>query len=170
MLERQYLGTSIILALATSALFAQQSRDAAGNPANGRVIFEGKGACRTCHRVKDSGSRSGPDLTEIASQRTVEALEKSLRSPNQEVSSQYRHYRVMMLDGATVTGRILNQDIFSIQLLDSNDRLRSFQKSNLREYNFIQTPPMPSYRDRLTPQELTDLIAYLATLKGVANR
>jgi len=76
----------------------------------------------------------------------------------------------MMLDGATVTGRILNQDIFSIQLLDSNDRLRSFQKSNLREYNFIQTPPMPSYRDRLTPQELTDLIAYLATLKGVANR
>ncbi len=171
MLEKQYLGARIILAVVTSVLFAQQSRDRVGNPANGRVVFEGKGACLTCHRVKENGSRLGPDLTDIASQRTVDALEKALLAPNPEVSPQYRLYRVVTLDGVTVTGRILNQDIFSIQMLDSNDRLRSFQKSNLREYDFVQTPPMPSYRGKLTPPELADVIAYLNTLmKGVANR
>jgi putative heme-binding domain-containing protein len=167
MLERrsQRVGKSIALAVATSALLAQQ-----GTPARGRVIFEGKGACLTCHRVRDNGSRLGPDLTDIAVQRTRDALDKSLLDPNPEVSPQYRQYRVITLDGATVTGKILNQDIGSIQMLDSSDRLRSFQKSNLRERSFIQPPPMPSYRGKLSPEELTDVIAYLATLKGVANR
>ena len=160
----------ILLAVSTSALLAQQGRDAAGSAPNGRVIFEGKGACGACHRVNQNGSRLGPDLTGIGALRTRDALEKSLLDPNPEAPPQYRRYRVITRDGATITGKILNQDIFSIQMLDSSDRLRSFQKSNLREYNFIQTPPMPSYRDKLSPGELTDVIAYLVTLKGVANR
>ena len=156
---------SIALAVATSALLAQQ-----GTPARGRVIFEGKGACLTCHRVRDNGSRLGPDLTDIAAQRTPAALEKSLLDPNPEVSPQYRHYRVITLDGATITGKILNQDVASIQMLDSSEQLRSFQKSNLREHSFIPAPPMPSYRGKLSAGELADVIAYLGTLKGVANR
>src|SRR6266705_820534 len=120
MLERVCM--SIALAIATGALLAQQGPDAA----NGRVIFEGKGACLTCHRVRDNGSRLGPDLTDMGAQRNRDALEKSLLDPNPEVSPQYRQYRVITLDGATVTGKILNQDIASIQMLDSSDRLRSF--------------------------------------------
>jgi putative heme-binding domain-containing protein len=170
MLERRRVILRVALAVASSALLAQQGRDASSSAANGRIIFEGKGACRTCLRVKENGSRSGPDLTEIAAQRTREALEKSLLDPNPEVSPQYRRYQVITRDGASITGKILNQDIFSIQMLDSSDRLRSFQKSNLRESGFVQTPPMPSYRGKLSPQELTDLLAYLATLKGVANQ
>ena len=140
-----------------------------GDAARGLALFEGKGACLTCHRVKDTGSRLGPDLSDIANQRTRDALEKALLDPNPEVLPQNRSYRVVTRDGAAFTGKLLNQDTFSVQILDSKDRLLGFQKSNLREYNFIQTSPMPSYRNKLSSAELTDLIAYLASLKGVTK-
>jgi hypothetical protein len=77
---------------------------------------------------------------------------------------------VVTRDGRTITGRLLNQDIYSLQMLDSKEQLVAFQKTNLREFNFVQTPPMPSYRDKLSTEEQADLIAYLATLRGVKKQ
>ena len=138
-----------------------------GNAARGLTIFEGKGACLTCHRVTDKGSRLGPDLSDVAMQRTREALEKSLLDPNPEVQPQNRSYRVVTREGTVYTGKLLNQDVFSVQILDSQEKLRGFQKANLREYSFVASSPMPSYRDKLSSEHLADLIAYLASLKGV---
>lgn len=140
-----------------------------GDAARGLVVFDGKGACVACHRVKDKGSRLGPDLTDIGIQRTRDALEKSLLDPNPEVQPQNRAYRVTTRDGAVFTGKLLNQDTFSVQLLDSKERLLGFQKSNLREYGFVRSSPMPSYGNKLSSEELSDLIAYLASMKGVAK-
>jgi hypothetical protein len=61
---------------------------------------------------------------------------------------------------------LLNLDTFTILLLDSAEQLRSFVKSDLREYGFIDKSPMPSYKEALTPQELADLVSYLVSLKG----
>ncbi len=57
-----------------------------------------------------------------------------------------------------------------MQMLDSKEHLVAFQKSALREFNFVKTPPMPSYRDKLSAGEQTDLIAYLATLRGIVKQ
>jgi hypothetical protein len=65
--------------------------------------------------------------------------------------------------------KLLNQDTFSVQILDSKERPLGFQKPNPREFNFIQNSPMPSYRSKLSCEEPTDLIAYLASLKGVTK-
>src|SRR2546427_6775660 len=74
------------------------------------------------------------------------------------------------LDGATFIGRLLNQDTFTVQILDAKDeKLKSFSKSNLREYAFANNSSMPSYKDKLSTQELSDLISYLTSLKGQAN-
>jgi mono/diheme cytochrome c family protein len=69
-------------------------------------------------------------------------------------------------DGTTVSGRLLNQDNFSLQLLDSSERLVSLEKASLREYAIVKDSPMPSYRDTLSASELADLLGYLVTLKG----
>jgi putative heme-binding domain-containing protein len=141
-----------------------------GDSAHGRVIFEGKGACLSCHRVGDQGSRMGPNLSDIATQRSVDEMQKALLDPDREVDSEYRLYRVVTTDGREITGRLLNQDVYSLQMLDSKEQLVVFQKSSLREFNFVQTPPMPSYRDKLSSEEQTDLIAYLATLAGLVKQ
>jgi len=71
----------------------------------------------------------------------------------------------VLKDGTAITGRLLNLDNFTLQFFDSKDRLVTLQRSELREFGALKSP-MPSYRDKLTTSELSDLLAYLVTLKG----
>jgi cytochrome c1 len=57
-----------------------------------------------------------------------------------------------------------------VQILDSKDELKAFQKSTLRAFDSVPTTPMPSYREKLNAEEQADLIAYLATLRGVVKQ
>jgi putative heme-binding domain-containing protein len=138
---------------------------AAGDATRGRTIFEGKGQCLTCHSVGGTGGRTGPALTEIGSLRRAVELHRSLIDPQAEIRSDQRSVRAVTRQGATVTGRLLNQDSFSVQLLDSTGRLVLLEKSNLREYTILKESPMPSYQDRLDTQELADLVSFLTTLR-----
>ncbi len=142
----------------------------AGDVARGKSVFETKGTCTTCHRVADKGSRVGPDLTQIGALRRTVELQRSLIEPDAEIIPANRFIKVVTREGATVTGRLLNQDSFTLQLLDAKDeKLKSFSKSNLREFAFVEKSSMPSYKDKLSTQELADVISYLASLKGEAQ-
>jgi len=141
-----------------------------GDPGRGKALFEGKGKCVTCHRVDGNGSRFGPDLSDIGQLRKVPELERSLVEPGAEIVPANRMLRVVTRDGAVTTGRLLNHDTFAVLLIDAQERLRSFAKASLREYRFVDTSPMPSYRDTLTADERTDVVRYLAGLKGMQSR
>src|ERR1700691_3402773 len=109
-----------------------------------------------CQRVRSQGSRVGPDLTNIGARRKRDEIELSIVDPNAEVLAENRYVRLVTRDGVTITGRILNQDTFSVQLIDSKEKLLSFLKSDLREFAFVPGSPMPSYRDKLSGDELAD--------------
>ena len=132
----------------------------------GKGVFEGKGACTTCHRVDAAGARLGPDLSNIGQLRRASELEASVVNPAAEVAATNRTYRVVTSEGVTATGRLLNLDSFTVQMLDSKEQLRSFEKSKLRDYGFVDQSPMPSYKDKLSAQELADVVSYLVSLKG----
>ncbi len=138
-----------------------------GNPTRGKALFEGKGGCSGCHRVGATGSRTGPDLSDVGSERRAVEIEQSLLDPDAEILPQNRSYRVTTKSGETITGRLLNIDTFTVLLIDSNERLLAFPKSSLQEWAFIDKSPMPSYRNKLSSQELADLVAYLVSLKGI---
>jgi cytochrome c oxidase cbb3-type subunit III len=140
---------------------------ASGDANQGRVIFEGKGKCLNCHRVRDRGSHVGPNLTEIGSVRRTVDLQRSLLDPDGEVLPSNRFIRIVTQDGVTIIGRLLNQDTFTVQLIDSKERLQSFTKANLKEYGFTDKSLMPSYEDKLNNKELAHVVSYLASLKGI---
>ena len=142
----------------------------AGDAERGKVLFAGKGGCVGCHRVGSVGSRVGPDLSAIGTLRRPANLEQSMLEPDAEILAQNRYYRVVTNDGAAVTGRLLNRDTFSVQLIDSNERIRSFTISSLREHGFVEKSPMPSYANKLSAQEVADLVSYLGSLKGLQNK
>ncbi len=153
-----------VVAYLRSMAATARSTSAAGDPLRGRAIFDGKGQCATCHRVGLAGSRLGPDLTDIGQKRRAVELERSLVEPDAEILGTNRFYHVVTRDGTTVTGRLLNLDTFTVQLLDSKERLRSFVKSDLREHGFLDTSPMPSFKGSLSPQEIADVVSYLVSL------
>jgi putative heme-binding domain-containing protein len=138
-----------------------------GDAIQGRIIFEGKGECLNCHRVRGRGSRLGPNLTEIGSVRRTIELRRSLLDPDAEVLSSSRFIRIVTEDGLTIIGRLLNQDTFTVQVIDSKERLQSLKKANLKAYALIDKSLMPSYRDKLNSQQLTDVVSYLVSLKGI---
>jgi putative heme-binding domain-containing protein len=155
-----------VVAYLRSVAAAARGESGGGNASRGRALFEGRGACSTCHRVNGTGSRLGPDLSDIGQFRRAIDLERSLTLPDEEILGNNRFYRVVDKGGAETRGRLLNLDTFTVQMLDSNEQLRSFIKSDLREHGFIEKSPMPSYRDKLTSEELADLVGYLKSLKG----
>jgi len=95
----------------------------------------------------------------------VAQLQRDLLEPEAEISAANRMFRAVLKDGSTVSGRLLNLDPFNVQLFDSKERLVTLQRSDLREFSPVKSQ-MPSYRDKLTSQELSDLLAYLYSLKG----
>ena len=95
---------------------------------------------------------------------TPQQLAQSILDPNATVSVQNRYVVLKMKDGKTITGKLLSLDTFAVQIFDSTEKLASISRDNVRE--MTMTSPMPSYREKLTTQELSDVISYLLSLKG----
>ena len=138
-----------------------------GKPDRGRSLFEGKGGCAACHRV-DGRSHTGfaPDLGTVGALRTAAGLQKSILKPSAAMMPINRPVYVVRKNGEEILGRRLNEDTFTVQLVDEKGHLRSLLKSDLRTYTIRMDSPMPPYDGKLTSEEVADLVAYLLTLKG----
>ena len=139
---------------------------ALGDAARGRALFEDQGKCLSCHRVNGKGQYSAPDLTEIGSARTPLALQRSLLDPTGSMLPINRPVRAVTRDGTVITGRRLNEDSYTVQLMSDRGRLVSLVKADLREWTVRTISTMPSYKETLTPEALADIVAYLVSLKA----
>lgn len=137
-----------------------------GDGPRGRALLEGKGDCLRCHRVGERGSRVAPDLSEIGARRSPSSLLRSLVDPSSQMMPINRPVRAVTRDGRVINGRRLNEDTYTVQLLDDKERLVSLVKADLRELTISTTSPMPSYQSTLSADERADLVAYLLSLKG----
>ena len=138
----------------------------AGDEARGRAIFLGKGACTDCHRIDLDGSRVGPNLSDIGAVRSAGSLQRSLVDPTSQMMPINRPVRVVTKDGAIINGRRLNEDTYGLQIIDDHERLHSLVKADLREFTISKMSPMPSYKGKLSDDEIGDVLAYLLSLKG----
>ncbi|MEE2637018.1 MAG: c-type cytochrome [Acidobacteriota bacterium] len=138
-----------------------------GDEARGRTLFTGKGACASCHRVAGEGPRTAPDLSDIGALRTAANLQASLLNPTESMLPINRPVRAILADGTVLNGRRLNEDTYTIQLIDQDERLRSLEKADLQELTAVNESPMPATADVLDEQEVADVLAYLLSLKGL---
>jgi len=137
-----------------------------GDPAHGATIYLGKGNCVGCHSIRGEGGVVGPDLSTIGDSRSAAYLRESIVDPGAAVPEGYLLLTVTPNSGPPVTGVRLNEDSFSIQVRDDNGRAFSFWKKDLAQVDrHPGKSPMPSYQGQLSDVELTDLVAYLASLK-----
>ena len=137
-----------------------------GDAARGKMLFTGGGECQSCHRVGNQGARVGPDLSDVGARLAPVDLLASLLRPDEHALPEDWYVRVVTRGGQTIIGRRLNEDSYSLQLIDSHDRLVAFVKDELQDYQLIKRSSMPSYEGRFTQEQLGDVVAYLASLKG----
>ena len=138
-----------------------------GDVTRGGDLSRAKGACATCHRVNGDGPRTAPDLSDIGGVRTAATLQRTLLDPTGAMLPVNRPVRAVTSDGTVINGRRLNEDTYTVQLIDEQERLRSLVKAELREYTVLTTSPMPPATDVLDEQEVVDVLAYLLSLKGL---
>jgi putative heme-binding domain-containing protein len=105
-----------------------------GDAVRGRALFEGKGGCLACHRIRGHGSRTAPDLSDAGAVRTAGALARSLVEPAAAMLPMNRSVRALTREGKVVVGRRLNEDTHTVQIIDEHERLVSLTKADLREY------------------------------------
>jgi putative heme-binding domain-containing protein len=163
------------------SLRVNDGESAPGRLDRGAELFRGKGKCTDCHRVQGAGSTAGPDLTDIGRLREPDWLRRAVIEPETAIYDSFAGYRwtiaipdnyllvdVTTKEGEHVIGSRLNEDAFSIQIRDREGRIRSYDKTEIRNMQKQWgKSPMPSYRDVFSKTDVDDLVAYLASLRGL---
>jgi alcohol dehydrogenase (cytochrome c) len=141
-----------------------------GNRANGERLFWGKGGCGGCHRVGARGGRMGPELSLVGRQRSVAYLRESVVAPDVSLTPGYATVRVELKDGRKVVGVQKGYDAFSAQLIDAQENFHSYLREEVRTMTREMKSLMPgSYGRQFSDAELTDLVVYMAGLRGGAT-
>ena len=138
-----------------------------GDVSRGQTTFAGKGGCVACHRTGTKGARTAPDLSDIGAIRSAAALQRILLDPSANLQPANRAVRAVTRDGKTVRGRRLNEDTYTVQVIDEQERLVSLVKADLRSLEFVSSSAMQPASAVLSPDETSDVIAYLLSLKGL---
>jgi cytochrome c oxidase cbb3-type subunit III len=138
-----------------------------GDPKRGQELYQAKGHCSQCHIIAGQGGSLGPELTEIATRRSAAHLRAAVLDPESTLPEGFLEVRMVTRNGARITGVRLNEDTFSIQVLDLTGGIHSFLKEDLKELQRdTGKSPMPSFRSTLSASEVDDLVAYLISLRG----
>ena len=139
------------------------SDPATGNATAGALVYR-KNGCTSCHTIENEGGFLGPDLTSYGSTSSVEAMRREIvRSPRVPIQG-YRTASLVTVNGDRLEGTIRNEDNFSVQLQTKDGGFHLFKRSDLQSFEYTGGSLMPTnYRQRLSDEELNDLIAYLMT-------
>ena len=151
----------------------KSSPQATGNAVRGKELFSGSAVCVTCHMMEGKGGRLGPDLTATSSARSVDYIVDSVRNPShrlaqglteamKEFSQEYETVNVVDERGQKFQGVVLNEDNFTLQMIDTREQIHLFEKEKLRSLAKSRESLMPKYDEKMLPEkDLQDIVAYL---------
>jgi len=151
----------------------KDSAQSTGDPVRGQNLFAGSAGCATCHMVEGKGGRLGPDLTGTGAARSVEYIVESVRKPSRrlaqglfeamkEFPQEYETVTVVTEDGKKFLGVTLNEDNFTLQMMDTREQIHLFEKSKLRSLEKTRESLMPEFDAKtLSDKDLQDIVAYL---------
>lgn len=135
-----------------------------GDAAKGQVVFTNN--CAQCHVVNGAGTNFGPELSEIGSKLSPEALYTSILYPDQGISFGYEGYLFKLTSGSTAVGRIVSEtgEKIDIQYMNTPQTLNL---SDVASRSKLPNSLMPADLQKLmTEEELVNLVAYLKELKS----
>jgi putative heme-binding domain-containing protein len=133
---------------------------------NGKQIFQAA-SCVSCHKFGGAGNEIGPDLTKLdpKQQKPIEIL-RDLLDPSFRINEKYQTYTFELESGKVVTGLVVAETADAVKVIE-NPLAKAdpvtIQKSDIAERKKSPVSVMPKgLLDKLTHEEILDLIAYVA--------
>ena len=137
-----------------------------GNAENGAKVF--RTMCAACHKVNGTGGRLGPDLSRIGTGRSRDTMLARIRRGSEDFRAGFEPVTITPADGSKpIEGVKKNEDLFSVQIMDSRERIQGYEKDKVKAVDSGKKSAMPLFGpDRLSDSDLDDLLRYLQTLRG----
>ena len=136
-----------------------------GNAQNGERVFRAK--CEGCHRVNNGGGRLGPDLSRVGAARSREVMQLRIRRGLEEFKAGFEPVTLTPQTGQPIRGVKKNEDLFSVQIMDTRERIQGYEKDKMKSVQNDTKSAMPIFGpDSLSDSDLDDLLRYLQTLRG----
>jgi len=137
-----------------------------GDAARGKELFTGIGSCAKCHKVRGEGKEVGPELSEIGSKLSKEAMYVSILDPSAGVSFNYETWLARTLDGTTLSGILVSQTDDAIELKTAEAIMHNLKRDDIDGLKKLPTSLMPAdLQKQLKAQDLINIVEYLTTLK-----
>ncbi|HSI13132.1 MAG TPA: PVC-type heme-binding CxxCH protein [Chthoniobacter sp.] len=121
--------------------------------------------CRTCHLINGQGGAIGPNISGAGAM-GQEALLRRLITPNASMESAYHIFRVNLRDGGIREGFLVRDDKDAVVLRLPGAEDQRIPRAEILDTKFLRRGMMPEgLLDAMAPQQVSDLVAYLMTLK-----
>ena len=121
--------------------------------------------CVTCHSMRGEGENIGPDLTQLGTRFSPEDMLRAIIDPSDVISDQYNSTVFVLKDGNSIIGRLISEDedVYKIsQNPYAPDIIRKIPKEQVVDTKMSDISLMPPGTiNRLGPEEVKDLLAYL---------
>ncbi|HEV7281478.1 MAG TPA: hypothetical protein VGN57_14855 [Pirellulaceae bacterium] len=142
-----------------------------GDAKRGReLFFSERGLCGKCHRVAGEGGQLGPDLSTIGAIRSRRDLAESMLYPSASFARGFEPYNLLTDDGRTFSGILLGESATELRIGVDEKRTEAVPIDSVESIRPSATSIMPSgFDQRLSAEEVADLLAYLRTLKATAT-
>lgn len=125
--------------------------------------------CLKCHRVGQSGSPIGPDLSHLGRRFDARAIAESIVEPSKVVDPKYRTTVWVLSSGLVVTGRaamVTGKEI-KVETNPLGAETVTIAREEIESTHPAEVSPMPSgLLDTLTLDEVLDLLAFLRAAGG----
>ena len=136
-----------------------------GQTENGKKVFQGLGTCANCHLVNGQGKEVGPDLSEIGSKLSRQAMYESILNPSLAVSHNYETFLVETYDGLSYSGILVSQTDEKIVLRTAEAVIKELLKEDLDGMKKSKQSLMPAdLQKNFSESDLVDLVEYLMSL------
>jgi putative heme-binding domain-containing protein len=137
-----------------------------GDAGNGAKIYATTGKCATCHIVNNQGKEVGPNLSEIGSKLSRQAMFESIVFPSAGISHNYETFSAVMHDGTIFNGILISQTDEAVTLRNNEAITKVIARKDIDDLVKQKLSLMPADLAKLlSVEELTDVVEFLATLK-----
>ena len=133
-----------------------------GDPTKGKAVVA---LCQSCHMINGQGGLIGPNLSGAGAM-GMEAVIRNIIDPNAAIEAAYRIFQVKLKAGEVIEAFYVSEDATAYVLRQPGGADRRVPKAEVASAKYLRRSLMPEgLLDGFTDEQVTDLFAYLKTLK-----